>query len=74
MQKLQSVSSLMQPNCYMAIIDLKEAYYSVKTDETDTAYLKFSFNSISCFAKPFIFWTKKFTKLTKSLLALQRLH
>lgn len=48
----------MQPNCYMAIIDLKEAYYSVKTDETDTAYLKFSYNLISCFAKPFIFWTK----------------
>ena len=32
MQIFQSVLSLMQPNCHMAIIDLKEVYNSVKTD------------------------------------------
>ena len=44
MQTFQSVLSLIQPDCFMATIDLKDAYYSVKIDELDTKYLKFSLN------------------------------
>ena len=41
MQKLQTILTLIQPNCYMATIDLKNACYSVKTDLGDTRFLKF---------------------------------
>ena len=36
MQTLQTVLILIQPNCYMANIDLKYAYYSVKIDGDNT--------------------------------------
>ena len=41
METVQSVLSLVQPGCYMATIDLKDAHYSFKTDEANTAYLNF---------------------------------
>ena len=45
MQTLQTILTLTQPNCYMATIDLKDAYYSVKIDGNDTCLLKFLCNS-----------------------------
>ena len=45
MQTLQTILTLIQPNYYMATNDLKEFYYSVKTDGNDTCFLKFLCNS-----------------------------
>lgn len=41
MDTLASVIQLMTPNCYMASIDLRDAYYSVPITEDDRKYLKF---------------------------------
>lgn len=41
MDTLQSVISLMTPNCFMASIDLKDAYYSVPIAVAHQKYLKF---------------------------------
>ena len=41
MEATHSVADLIQPHCYMAIIDLKNDYYSVKISEEDSKYLKF---------------------------------
>ena len=41
MDTLGSVIKLMRPNCFMATIDLKDAYYSVPVSEKHQKYLKF---------------------------------
>ena len=76
MQTLQTILTLIQPNCYMATIDLKDAYYSVKIDDDDTCFLKFLCNSkLSKFVvlpnglSP---GPRKFTKLAKPPLAMLR--
>ena len=42
MDTLESGIKLITPNCYMASIDLSDAYYSVHIHESDQKYLKFS--------------------------------
>ena len=37
----KSAITLMSPNCYMASIDLKDAYYSVSIDTNHRKYLRF---------------------------------
>ena len=72
MQTLQTILTLIQPNCYMATIDLKDAYYSVKIDVNNTCFLKFFRNSKilkfvvlpNCLSPG----PQKFTKLKKPLL------
>ena len=41
MDTLGSVIRLMRPNCFMATIDLKDAYYSVPVSEKHQKYLQF---------------------------------
>ena len=41
METLQTILRLIQPNYYMATIDLSDVYYSVKIDGDDTCFLKF---------------------------------
>ena len=41
MENLKSAITLMSPNCYMASIDLKDAYYSVSIDTNHRKYLRF---------------------------------
>ena len=42
MERVHSVTDLIQPHCYMATIDVNDAYYSVKiSEEEDSKYLKF---------------------------------
>ena len=78
MQTFQSVLSLIQPDCFMATIDLKDAYYSVKIDELDTKYLKFLLNSrllkFVVLPNGLSPGSRKFTKLTKPPLALLRIQ
>ena len=53
MDTLGSVIQLMRPNCFMATIDLKDAYYSVPVTEKHQKYLKFhwkgNFYKFTCF-------------------------
>ena len=78
MQTFQSVLSLIQPDCFMATIDLKDAYYSVKIDELDTKYLKFLLDSrllkFVVLPNGLSPGSRKFTKLTKPPLALPRIQ
>jgi len=41
MENLSSALSLMEENCYMASIDLKDAYYSVNIHESYRKFLRF---------------------------------
>ena len=41
MENLKSAITLMSPNCYMASIDLKDAYYSVSVDTNHRKHLRF---------------------------------
>ena len=77
MQTLQTILTLIQPNCYMATIDLKDAYYSVKIDGNDTCFLKFLCNSkllkFVVLPNGLSPGPRKFTKLTKPPLAILRM-
>ena len=45
MENLKSAITLMSPNCYMASIDLKDAYYSVSIDTNHRKYLHFKWKN-----------------------------
>ena len=73
METLQSVLSPITPGCYLASLDLKDAYYSVPIHPDYTRFLKFIWknqlykflvlpNSLCC-------GPRKFTKLTKPPIA-----
>ena len=78
MQTFQSALSLIQPDFFIATIDLKDACYSVKIDELDTKYLKFLLNSrllkFVVLPNGLSPGSRKFTKLTKPPLALPRIQ
>ena len=42
MESIQNVIDLMEDNCFMASVDLKDAYFSVPIHENHRKYLKFS--------------------------------
>ena len=69
MDTLGSVIKLMRPNCFVATIDLKDAYYSVPVSEKHQKYLKFhwkgNFYKFTCFPNGLCFCPRKFTKLIK---------
>ena len=62
MQTLQTILTLIQPNCYMATIDLKDAYYSVKIDGNDTF-------EVSCLAQWFVTRSSKVYKTNKASIS-----
>ena len=78
MQTLQIILTLIQPNCYMATIDLKDTYYSIKIESNDTCFLKFLCNSkllnLVVLPNGLSSDPRKFTKLTKSPLAILRMQ
>ena len=41
MESFQDVFKIIQPNCWMAIVDLKDAFYSVPIHKDHQKYLKF---------------------------------
>jgi len=69
MDTLGSVIKLVRPNCFIATVDLKDAYYSVPVSEKHQKYLKFhwkgNFCEFTCFPNGLCFFPKKFTKLIK---------
>ena len=76
MESIQSVTQLLRPNCFMASIDLKDAYYSVKVKEADQRYLKFQSGEqifkLNCLPNELSIGLSKFTKLLKPPLAAVR--
>ena len=41
MESLKSAINAMTPNCFLASVDLKEAFYTIKIREMDRKYLRF---------------------------------
>ena len=68
--------SLIKPNCFMASIDLKDAYYSVPIAVTHQKYLKFQWKhnlyAFTCFPNGLAFCPRKFTKLLKPVHSVLR--
>ena len=67
----------MTPNCYMAAVDLKDAYYSVPIAVAHQKYLKFEWGGklqyqFTCFPNGLAFCQRKFTKLMKPAYAVLR--
>ena len=69
MDTLWTVGRMMKQNCFMASIDIKDAYYSVPISENDQKYLKFEWNGaiykFTCFPNGLALCPRKFTKLLK---------
>ena len=69
MENLKSAITLMSPNCYMASIDLKDAYYSVSIDTNHRKYLRFIWRNqlfqFTCLPNGLSSAPRIFTKLMK---------
>ena len=69
MDSLNIVLHMVKPGCFMASIDLKDAYYSVPIATADQKYLKFQWQGklyqYVCFPNGLAFCPRKFTKLLK---------
>ena len=65
MESLMSAVKLMFPNCFMASVDLKDAYYYVPVATKHRKYLKFKWNGclfqFSCLAMGLACSPRKFT-------------
>ena len=72
MDTLNSILKLIEPNCYMASLDLKDAYYSVPIRESDRKYLRFVWQGVlyqlTCLPNGLSCCPRKFTKLLKPAL------
>ena len=76
MDTLCTVLSLIRPNCYMAKVDIKDAYYSVPILEEHQKFLKFRFKGklykYVCLPNGLSSGPRKFTKLLKPPLSAMR--
>jgi len=77
MESIWNAIQLMKPGCYMASVDLKDAYYSVHVSKKHQKYLKFSWNgtlyNFTCFPNGLALAPRKFTKLLKPVYSALRL-
>ena len=68
MESINNVINLLQPNVYMASIDLKDAFYSVPIHKDHQKYLKLYFNNLlqfTCMPNGYGPAMRVFTKITK---------
>ncbi|CAB3997611.1 Enzymatic poly, partial [Paramuricea clavata] len=76
METLIDAIRLMTPNCFMASVDLKDAYYSVPIAKPHQKYLKFAWEgslyAFTCFPNGLASCPRKFTKLLKPVYAVLR--
>lgn len=67
MDTLSTGTKLIEKNCYMASIDLKDAYYSVSIKPADRKYLRFSWRGslfqFTCLPTGLSCTPRKFTKI-----------
>lgn len=73
MDSLNTIIKLVDKNCFMASIDLKDAYYSIRMRNRDRKYLKFSWNGklyqFTCLPNGLSSGPRKFTKIFKPALS-----
>ncbi|XP_073238147.1 uncharacterized protein [Porites lutea] len=73
MDSLSNALQLMKPNCWMAVLDLKDAYYSVPIRTEDRKYLRFEHEGqlyeFVCLPNGLSSAPRIFTKLLKPALA-----
>ena len=73
MDTLYTIIKLVEKDCFMASIDLKDAYYSVPIAASYRKYLKFSWKGslyqFTCLPKGLSCGPRKFTKLLKPALS-----
>lgn len=73
MDTLQSVLQLIEPHCYMASIDLKDAYYMVPINISSRKYLRFVYGKqvfqYTCLPNGLASAPRVFTKLLKPVLS-----
>lgn len=78
METLESIIKLVRPGCFMASLDLKDAYYSVPIAVEDRVFLRFWWENTlyqyTCFPNGLTSAPRKFTKLMKPVLAHLRLR
>ena len=76
MDNLHAATELMTPGCFMASIDLKDAYYTVPIHPDFQKYLKFKFNGklyqYTCLPNGLSSAPRLFTKLMKPVYAILR--
>ena len=76
MESLTSAILLMTPGCYMASVDLQDAYYSVPINEKCQKYLKFSWQGelfqFTCLPNGLASAPRLFTKLLKPVYSTLR--
>ena len=72
MDTLHTITKLIEKNCFMASIDLKDAYYSVPIAREDRKYLRFIWQDtlfqFTCLPNGLSCAPRKFTKLMKPAL------
>ncbi len=76
MDSLNTIVKLVDKNCFMASIDLKDTYYSIPIRKEDRKYLRFFWNGnfyqFTCLPNGLSSGPRKFTKILKP--ALSSLH
>ena len=77
MDSINTILNLITKDCFMASIDLKDAYYSVKISESFQQYLKFEFldklYKFACFPNGLAPCPRKLTKVPLSDLRLRKI-
>ena len=76
MESINSATQLTKPNCWMVVLDLKDAYYSVPVAKVHRKFLCFEFEGklyeFSCLPNELSSAPRVFTKLVKSALSTLR--
>ena len=69
MESLKQLVAMMKPSCFMASLDIRDAYYSVPIHKSHQKYLKFEFNGqlfqFTCMPNGLACAPRLFTKLLK---------
>ena len=73
MDSIQTIIKLVERNCYMAALDLKDAYYSIPVKGCDQKYLQFEWKGtryqFTCLPNGLSSAPRTFTKILKPVLA-----
>lgn len=76
METLHTALQLVTPNCFMASVDLKDAYFSIAVADDHKKYLRFRWNDelfqFNCLAQGACMAPRIFTKLLKPVFATLR--
>ena len=73
MDSINVITKLVTKNCYMASLDLKDAYYSIPVESSDRKFLCFIWRGetyqFTCLSNGLACAPRKFTKILKPVLA-----